>query len=591
MIKGYQRLFAELKRRRVFRVMAVYGAVGFGVLQVAEIAFPRLGLPDWTITLVLVLTILGFPIAIVLAWALEQTPEGLKRTEPADPEEIDAILAEPASRRWPAGVLAFVGVVALVVGAWWVGRRTAPAPAPNEAASEAGLIRSLAVLPLDNLTGDEGRAYFVDGMHDALISQLARIDELTVLSRTSTLRYRETDQTIGEIANELGVQALVEGSVFQAGDTVRITVQLVRAEPEEHLWTDDYVAELSNALSLHGRVARSIAREVELTLSPREAARLAQASEVDPDAQDAYLRGRALWRTRQPDNLERAVALMEQAVALDPDFALGHAGLADARLMHAHYGGVALDSLRRAYDRTRQAATRALELDPELPEPHATLGWVAMVDELDWTEAENRLRRSLELNASYAQGWDWLADVLGAQGRAAEAISAMRRAVELDPFSPLMHRDLGWQLYLDGRCDDANEHLQRALQFDPEHTPAWGMLVDCSLLRSDEERAFEYLLNAVQSATIGDTLRNVFEASGWDGIARQVLEVAPEPERFRAVALTHLGRHEEAVATLRAGYEARSSIVVASIKSDPRFDPLRGRPDFRALLEDMDLVD
>ena len=590
---SHQRFFAELKRRHVFRVMAVYGATAFVLLQVADLLAQGMGLPDLVLRVTTFALLLGFPVAVVLAWAFEQTPEGFRRTERADPEEIEAIVAQPVSRRWPAGLLALLGVTALVVGAWWVGRRTAPAPAVDtEVTSEDGLIRSLAVLPLDNLTGDESQAYFVDGMHEALISQLARIGELTVLSRTSTLRYRESDKTMGEIAADLEVDALVEGSVFRAGDTVRITVQLVRGSPEEHLWTEDYVDELSNALALHGRVARAIARQIQLTLSPREAARLAEGNEIAPEAQDAYLRGRALWRTRQLDNLERAVELMEEAVALDPDFALGYAALADAYLIHMAYAPVPppRDSVRNAYERTREAALRALELDPELPEPHATLGWVAMVDELDWTAAENRIRRSLDLNPSYAQGWDWLADVLGARGRVSEAISAMRRAVELDPFSPLMHRDLGSWLYSARRCEEAEEHLNRALELDPEHFAAHGLLTDCSLLQNDEAQALEHFLNLVPSP-VADTLKHAFEASGWDGIDRLIVDREVGPPWFQALAMTRLGRLDEAVTALRAAYELRSPRMIITVKTEPMLDPLRDRLDFQELLEDMGLAD
>lgn len=584
----YQQFFAELKRRHVFRVMAIYGAVGFVVLQLAELLGQGLRLPEFFLPLVTALVLIGFPLAVVLAWALEQTPDGLKRTGPASPAELDAIVAQSAARRLPAGLLALAGVAALVLGAWWVGRRTAPEA--DKLAERDGLIRSLAVLPLDNLTGDESQAYFVDGMHDALISELARIEGLTVLSRTSTLRYRETDLSLGQIASELGAEGLVEGSVFQAGDTVRITVQLVRGSPEEHLWTDSYLGDLSNALSLHGRVARSIADEIRLALSPEAEARLAEEHDVDPRAQDAYLQGRALWRTRRLGDLERAVALMEEAVALDPDFASGYAGLADAYLMHAGYAGVSSDSMREAHSRTRDAALQALRLDPELPEPHATLGVVAFRQDFDWGEAESQIRQSLELNPNYAQGWDWLADMLLAQGRGSEAVEAMRRAVGLDPFSPLMHRDLGVKLVMDRDCEQAVSHLERAVELDSEHSLAWSLLQQCSLREGDEDEALEHLVRAGISPEAERAVREAYQTSGWEGVDRMILDYEFSP-LSRAQALIRLGRHDEAVAVLRTGYEDRTVPVIQSMKTNPLFDPLRGREDFQAILADMGLAD
>ncbi|MEJ2185267.1 MAG: tetratricopeptide repeat protein [Gemmatimonadota bacterium] len=583
----FHRFLSELKRRKVTRVAVVYAIAGWAVVEGSDTVTPLLLLPDWVPRLALVLVLIGFPLTLVAAWAFEITPEGVKRTAPV---EAGSERSRTGSRLHGALLVVAVVAVAALAGYSW-GRLGG-----NGGTDSHGPIRSLAVLPLDNLTGDEGQAYFVDGMHDELISELARIEQIKVLSRTSTLRYRHTELSVGEIARELGVDGLIEGSVFRDGDSVRITVQLIRGHPEEHLWTDSYRGDLSHALALHSRVARSIAQEIRLTLRPDQEARLADERPVDPRAQEAYLQGRALWRTRQLDDLERAVALMEEAVALDPEFARGWSGLADAQLIGVIYTSDDWDLERRldAYGRSRAAARKALALDADLAEAQATLGYVAMFADLDWREAERGIRRSLALNPSYAQGWDWLADVLRNRGRTREAVMAMERAVELDPFSALMHRDLGFAVAADGRCEEAVPHLERALELDPRHAQARVGLAMCDMEQGADRTALEQLLVASEEGPRGEAfgraMREAYGAGGWEGVARVVLRLENGIDAATRVwALVTLGRFDEAVAVLRNGFDSRDPIVIQLGISYRGFDALRDRADFHALMRDVGL--
>ena len=334
------RLFAELKRRKVFRVMAVYGATAFVVLQAAELMLPRLGLPDWTVTFLVVLVVLAFPVVLIIAWAFELTPEGVRKTDQAAPEEIDHIVAQPASKRWPSGLLALAGIVALVAGAVWVGRQTAPGAV--DAAADAGMPPagkplalaeaeedsrpSVAVLPFLNMSADPDQEYFSDGITEELLNTLARIRDLKVIARTSAFAFKDRQLDMRDLGDSLGVEYLVEGSVRKAGDQLRITAQLIDAEDGSHLWSDQYDRELDDVFAIQTEIAQAIAAELRVPLRLDEAEKLVT-STADLDAYDLYLEGRALTKERG-ESLADAVRLFEAAIARDSTWAPAWAGLA-----------------------------------------------------------------------------------------------------------------------------------------------------------------------------------------------------------------------------------------------------------------------
>ncbi len=331
-------LLQRLRERNLFQWALAYLAGAWIVFQGIEMMAEPWGLSAGFQRTVHLLVALGFLVALVLAWYHGE--QGRQRVSAVELLIIVLLLA--------AGAL---------LARMYRPEQAAAPETPQAERPADGAVRSLAVLPLRNLMGDPEQAYFVDGLHDILIGELAGISELTVISRTSVMRFRDTDRPMGEIAEELNVDALVEGSVFRSGDTVRINIQLIRGSPEEHLWQDRYEGRLSEALGLQTRVAEAIAREIRLALSPRETERLARRTEVDPAAQEAYLRGRALWRTRSLEAMRRALPYLEEAVAADSTFALAWSGLADAYTMGANYG--ALDLPRdEAYRRSGRGARR-----------------------------------------------------------------------------------------------------------------------------------------------------------------------------------------------------------------------------------------
>ena len=330
--------------------MAVYGAVAFGVIQVVDIVLPRMGLPDGTVTLVVWVCVLGFPVATLLAWAFERTPEGLRLTEDADAEEIEAIVAEPAGRRWSSGLLALLGIVALVTGAWWVGRTTATGDAgSSRPGAGLGILQrayadladdprpTIAILPFADFSPAGDQQYFTDGISEELVNALVKIQGLRATGRTSSFAYRNVEKDLREIGSELGVQYLVEGSLRKQGDRLRITAQLVDAADNFHLWSETYNRTLSDVFALQEEIALSIARQLQASLG-LEAGRVLVTPTSDVEAYDLYLRAKALIRERGP-GIPEAVAMLQDVVARDSTWAPGWAALAQAHSLVPCYQG------------------------------------------------------------------------------------------------------------------------------------------------------------------------------------------------------------------------------------------------------------
>jgi len=503
---GYQKFFAELKRRRVFRVIAVYGAVAFVVLQVADIAFPGLGLPPWALTLVLALILLGFPIAVVLAWAFEMTPGGVKRTEAAAPGEITAIVSEPAQRRWPAGLLALAGIAALMAGAWWVGRSSAPAgegagivraASANEIldvayADLAGDTRpSVGVLPFADLSPEGDQVYFADGMSEELLNALAKVRALRVAGRTSSFAYRNVEKDLREIGEELGVQYLVEGSVRKQGARLRITAQLVDAEDNFHLWSETYDRTLDDVFAVQEEIAGAIAEALKVSLGVDDGDRLV-APTGDIGAYEIYLTARARMRERG-QGVPEAVRLFEAVVARDSTWAPGWAGLAQAHSLVPYYLPRELDEdeedaiWRSSLDAAEAAAERALSLDPRSAGGEVALGNV-LRDRWQWQEAEAHYVRALEIDPDDVEAHQQYAEHLAAMGRLDEALRSARRAVALDPTSAIRLNVLGYILAMNGRPQESIPQFELAVLHGPDLFMAWGNLarVQRQLGRIDE---------------------------------------------------------------------------------------------------------
>lgn len=452
-------------------------------------------------------------------------------------------------------------------------------------------IRSLAVLPLENLTGDAGQEYFVDGMTDALITRLAQIGALRVISRTSAMHFKGTHKKLPEIASELNVDAVVEGSVARSGSHVRINAQLVHARTDQHLWARQYEREFTDILLLQADVATAIAREIQVALTPQEQARLALTHPVNPEAYDAFLRGCFFWNKRTEDGLQRGLEYFQHSVERDPNYALAHVGLANSYSMLSFWG---LSAPREASPKAKSAADKALDLDEDLAEGHAARGWVQFAYDWNWSGAEKELQCAIKLNPGYATAHQWYSHLLAYQRRYEEAFSEAQCTLELDPLSLVMNSNSAFIYLLARRYEEAIERARRTIELDPNNPVP---LLWRGWAYAQTKRLGEALDQLRKSAAISrgiprylSSLGHIYAVAGQTVEARKVLLELEETAKQRYVssydfAAIHagLGDKEAVFSWLEKSYNERSSWL-ALLGSDARFDAFRTDPRFDQLL-------
>jgi len=514
------------------------------------------------------------------------------------PSSMTTATAAPAPRVWlkavlPAGygvagflVLGAV-LVALNVGGWrarLLGRTASPR------------IESLAVLPLENLSHDPEQEYFADGMTEALITNLSKIHALKVISRTSVMQYKGARKPLPEIARELNVDAVLEGTVQRAGDRVRVTAQLVRAATDTHLWAESYERDLRDVLALQDEVARAIVSEINVKLSSQEQTRLASARPVNPHAYELYLKGRFYWSKRTDEGLKNSVGYFNQALEEDPTYALAWAGLADTYLNMG--GEYRLLPPPEARPRAKAAVLKALDLDPDLGEAHASLGlW--HYHQWEWTAADKEFKRALELVPNYATAHLWYALFLNSQGRDDEALLHIRRAQTLDPLAPNVHGSEALILHHARRYDEAIEKAAKVAKLYPDFP--WNY-VWLGLAYVEKGRFQEGLANLEHAADLSHrhpaALSRLGYAYGRAGRRADALRIAGELEKVskgryvspfdRALVYAGLGEREQVLAWLEKAYEVRDASISIN-KRSPWFDSLRSDPRFQDLLRRMGL--
>lgn len=444
------KFLAEARRRRVFRTAGLYIVGAWVVLQVADLALESMQLPGAMLRYFWLIAFLGFPLALVFGWYYDVTAAGIRKTPPAsDVDAVDTSLGIPD--------YAIIVALAIVAGALSGGIMDRMRQDESLLAGPSGI----AVLPLQDLSGEEGQEYFSAGMHDALIASLSKIGALRVVSRTSTLGIGAS-RSMPEIGNILGVKHVIEGSVAREGDRVRIIVQLVDAASDEHIWAESFSREVTSVLSLQDEMARAIAEAVDVELSDAEKSELTREKPINPEIYDDYLRGMHL--VNQPDNLikRRGIRILEEVVDKDPTSALAYAGLAYgyAILGHSPYP-------EDMYPASKLASTRALELDDSLAEAHLAAGMLKMYFERDFEAAEAALLRALELNSSLTMAhyhYAWLMELYRDSDR---SLPPGDMTVELDPLSSPLHAWLGDQYRAAGMYEKALEHADTALELDP----------------------------------------------------------------------------------------------------------------------------
>ncbi|MGB0036448.1 MAG: protein kinase [Candidatus Acidiferrales bacterium] len=452
-------------------------------------------------------------------------------------------------------------------------------------------IQSLAVLPLQNLSGDPEQDYFADGMSDALITDLSQIKDLRVISRTSVMQYKGGHKPVSQIAKELHVDGIVEGSVVRSGDRVRITAELVRADTEQNLWAQSYDREFTNVLSLQNDVARDIVNEIQTRLTQQEQARLSSSRAVVPAAYDAYLQGRFEAGKRTGEALTQSVADFQRAIRLDPTYAPAYAGLASASVVLVDYKDV---PPAQVLPEAEAAAKKALQLDESLAEAHAALGLIRL-SRAEWPGVLAEFQRAIELNPGDANAHHWNALALSVAGRNEEAIAEIKLAQELDPRSLIINANIGWCEYLAGKYDDAIEQARKTLELDASFPVAHGYLGQAYLEKGKYDEAFEELRKALSLS--GDEtsykaeLANAYAVAGRKKEANELLhDLLKRSSRqyvsaySLALVYTGLGENDEAFKWLDKAYQERA-VRLINVVVQPRFASLRSDPRFKALLK------
>jgi len=453
------------------------------------------------------------------------------------------------------------------------------------------VIRSLAVLPLESLSSDASQDYFADGMTDELISDLGQISALRVISRTSVMAYKRARKPLPQIARELNVDAVVEGTVLRSGDQVRITAQLIEASSDKHIWSQSYQGELPDALALQSKVARAIADQIRINLNPREQAALKNVRVVNPQAYESFLKGRYFWNKRTTDGLKAALAYFDQAIEEDPKYAQAYSGLADTYALLGDWQYAAMTP-NEALPKAKAAAIKALELDSALGEAHNSLAFCLDAFEWDFDSAGKEFLRAIELNPGYATAHHWYAWHLSVLGRYDEAIAEMRKAQNLDPLSLIINADLAELLLIAHLYDDSVRQSRKTIEMDSNFALAHNQLGLAYLQKQMHEEAVAELQKAVRlsgsSPTCVANLASAYVVSGSKNEAAKLLSdlktrakpsysYAPEI----AVVYAALGDKDQAMNWLQKGYEGRFN---PSVLLRPGFDPLRSDPRFQELV-------
>jgi TolB-like protein/DNA-binding winged helix-turn-helix (wHTH) protein/Flp pilus assembly protein TadD len=512
-------------------------------------------------------------------FANQAQPPAMAPDRPSVAGEVAKVKNLSPSHVWKISVFALL-LLAASLTIWKLHSSNRPSPA----------IHSLAVLPFESLSNDTSQDYFADGMTDELISDLGQISALRVISRTSVMSYKRARKPLPQIARELNVDAVVEGTVLRSGDRVRITAQLIEASADKHLWSQSYEGELRNTLALQNDVARAIADEIRISLNPQEQAALKKVRVVNPEAFESYLKGRYFWNKRTGEGLRVALAYFNQAIEEDPNFARAYSGLADTYALLGDWQ-YAVMTPKEALPKAKSAAIKALELDSSLGEAHNSLAFCLDGYEWDFEAAGKEFQRAIELNPNYATAHHWYAWHLGLLGRDDDALAEMRKAENLDPLSLIINSDLAELLLIAHSYDESIRQSRKTLELDPNFALAHNQLGQAYLQKEMYDPAIAELEKAVQlsagSPTCEANLARAYAASGRRSEAEKLLSELkkrsnPSASLASEIAMIYaaLGNRDQAMTWLEEGYKERFN---PGVMLRPGFDPLRSDPRFEEL--------
>jgi TolB-like protein/tetratricopeptide (TPR) repeat protein len=591
--RGYS-FFAELKRRNVYKVAVAYAVIAWLLIQIATQVFPFFEIPNWAVRLVVLVLIAGFPVALVFSWAFEITPEGIVR-------ETDVDSGKSITHHTGKKIIAITIVLAIVASGLLAFRLFGPkliihrhdASLARTEVAAAIPEKSIAVLPFDSLSEDKSNAYFAEGVQDEILTRLAKVADLKVISRTSTQHLKSVPNDLPQIAKQLGVAHVLEGSVQKANDQIRVNVQLINALTDTHLWAETFDRKLTDIFAVESEIAKTIADTLQAKLSGSEQRAIATRPTENTEAHQLYLKGRFFWNKRTANDLKKSIEYFEQAIAADPNYALAYAGIADA---YVWLPGYTAGAPRDCYPKAKAAATKALQLDDTLAEAHTTLALAIWLYDFDASQAIREFQRAIELNPNYAIAHQQYGNnTLSALGRFDDAIGEGKRAVELDPLSLVINTDMGSDYYYARRYDEAIAQLHKTLEMDPGFYIAHlvlGQVLDAKGARDAAIVECEKARALNDDPSVLGVLARAHGLSGNKMEAEKILDHLKKLSKERYVsaysfALVYLGLgdKEEALRWLEQSYQDRAGSDIGFIRVDPLLDPLRGDPRFEALAE------
>jgi TolB-like protein/thioredoxin-like negative regulator of GroEL len=575
--------FSELKRRNVYKVAVAYAVVGWLIVQVTSTVLPTFHAPEWIVQTLVVIVAIGFPIALVIAWAFEATPAGIKRTA-----EADAVPAVSGHKRHAWIYVVVIGA-AISAALFFIGRYSGQ---NKIAASDDIPNKSIAVLPFESLSEDKNNAYFAEGVQDEILTRLAKVADLKVISRTSTQRFKSAPSDLRDIAKQLGVMNILEGSVQKANDQVRVNVQLINAMNDAHLWAEIYDRKLTDIFATESDIAKTIAETLQAKLTGSEKAAMSKKPTVNPEAYELYLKGRFFWNKRTAADLRKGIDYFNQATSKDPGYALAYAGLADSYVILSVFGAA---SPQESIPQARAAVNKALELDNTLGAAYATLAKIRSEHDFESQQAIADYEHAIQLSPNYATAHHWFAGALIAHARFDRAIAEEKRAVELDPLSLINNAHFGWSYFNARRYDEAIAQLRKTIEIDPRFYLAHYYLGQAFQLKGQRAQAITEYQKAVELDDDPEALAYLGQAyarAGQRDEAQKILAHLRDEAKSRyvsgyamALMFIGLGEKEQAIDALEQAYREGAGNDLFTIRVDPMLDDLRGQPRFEALAE------
>ena len=574
--------FEELRRRNVFKVGIAYLALMWLLMQVADLVLTAFGADRGVMQVLIIVFAVGFPIVVAAAWAYELTPDGVIRSEDV-PEQSS--LPRRTGRKLDFVIIAFLSLALITVVIDQYIIEASPFPE----------VSTLAVLPLANLSGDPDQEYFADGITAALITNLAKVTALRVVSRTSIMRFKGTDRSLPAIAAELGVEAIVEGSVVRDGDRIRITAQLIDAATDQHLWAESFDRDYRDVLKVQGEIATSIAHEIRITVTAEESARLAQAAEVSADGYDAYLKGMQHFYRLTPQDLETALQYFDLSLEQNPNAPLAHAGVAAAWVGLQQMG---FTPSSEAAPKSEAAALRALELDADNVEAHVWLGVIRAWVDWDWDAAEELFLRAIELNPSSGDARVPYSHMLALFGRFDEAMVHSEQALKVDPFNAWFIGVNGVEMHMAGRHDEAIATFHEALRISPDLPFVWLVLAGSYHVTGQFDKAIEAegsLMAALGDAESQRLLQQKYAEDGYENAMSWYADLWAERSAasgsfawWVAYRYVRSGQDEKAIEWLEQAYEQRDPNL--PFFEVPEFENLRTDPRVRELMRRVGVI-